>query len=289
MKRSVPLFLLVSFAVAGSLFVPVAPAAGSPPEDAGNGKAQAHARVGGQEIPIQVGSVIAQGRLIAQGANDRKDAASDETCRFDDRIGIGADIPDGASPLDIVSTVQPDCSVVITSITTMTTAAEPVPSGGAGAVIPSAPSVGLESVNPNYTLYGSTSQNAYLGWVKGIVQEQFGVTSTERYEEFRWLQSPSGVQRPHANDGYCYHSAFPGIWKISNCYYVTHDDAPGLVWKEGWGDYEYYPCPLCQGIGWRHYVVFDGYVGGWAYDCFLYGDLPPAWDHRCRGGRDRLQ
>lgn len=256
------------------------------------------ASVGGHVQAIEVGSVIARGQEIVQGGSQTSASGTEETCSFSDPISVGANVPDGGQPLEIVSRVQPDCSMVITSITPISAASEPLPSGSGGVVVPAAPETSSLIPDTTYVLEG-TGHRAYLGWVKGIVQEQFGITSTERYSEFRYLEDSAGrPQRPHAWDGYCYHSAFPGYWTIENCYYRHQDQAPAMQFLEAWGDYRYNSAPPPNPgfrFKWRHFLQFNGSTiwfggSGYQYSCALRNStgLPPSWDHRCRGGRDRI-
>jgi hypothetical protein len=269
-----------------------------------NPEAVALAVVGGNEFPVDVGSIVTTGDLVIPdaGTDAPTPADDDGVCVFDTPAGVKVEVPDGADPLEVVTSVQPDCSLAITSITPIDSRNHtPLPpTSGAGLVLPEAPEVSTTIPN-TYLPSVDINHRAYLGWVKGLVQEQFGITSTERYTEFRYLENSYGdPSNPHAHDGYCYHSGFPGDWEVTNCLYRHYDGAPAMQWKKAWGDYRYCSNENCYTWGnfyfrWRHNVEYNGGTSylqgsGYTYACRLENNsgLPPSWDHRCRGGRDRI-
>lgn len=283
-RRALVSGLAAALSLASSVVSPTQASAEEPEIDA-------YAIVDGDKFSVDVGDVIYQA------------TPHGDVCDIPGSITVGADAQGVDSAYVVGWTLDQQCQVIVDRIGTANAA-----EAGSRAARPTQatvqPGVYIGEVPGNLSLNPPlrTDCTPYLGWVKGVVLEQFGVTATERYTELRWLECGSpgnhSVQQPHASDGYCYHSGFPGWAPPERCTSSFYDQSPGLIWKEAFGRFEWYSpdCPygVCEPtVEYTQYVAFDtGPILPPSYfqkDCTLRnGSLPYFWDLRCYGKRELL-
>lgn len=127
------------------------------------------------------------------------------------------------------------------------------------------------------------AQHQHEQWAKHTVLEQFGVTATEVYIRMQYYQNTTDVWGARYDDGYCYHSAFPG-WTINSCTYwltstSTHQqiDITGTFHNSLGIDYKQH--------AWTQAWDDNSQVRRCYFD---WGSLPPLWSTDCQGGRNTV-
>lgn len=120
---------------------------------------------------------------------------------------------------------------------------------------------------------------------KYVMLEQFGVTATEIFLGWEFVQSSSliGVPAVHG-DSYCNHSLFPG-WNTTLCEQQAYKNTASYgqeVKADAWGDFysNFGPAYGMHTYGW-----VSNYGNSYKHACDLYwGSRPVAWDdNHCYG------
>jgi hypothetical protein len=130
--------------------------------------------------------------------------------------------------------------------------------------------------------YPAHKHNAFS---KYTILEQFGVTATEVFLGWEYMQDGNAVWAPaNHDDSYCYHSGFPG-WNTTLCEQQSYKMAPPgieIVHGDIYGDFysNFGPAYEMHSYG----EATNEWNSGYKYGCDLtFGSLPPLWSNRCSG------
>jgi hypothetical protein len=187
------------FILAGVAFLPNEVANAAPPP-------QAQAKIGGQWVPVTVGTVVAQGVL------------ADESCTFVPPLAL-----QGAAGIQVGLHVDGNCVASIDVVRAVPGPSSP-PAGVQTDPLPSLQSPDSGS-QESYSL--ATAVNHYM-WAKATVQEQFGVMSSEVYVEMKYTRDGGHLYNGNSPGYYDDTSSWP-CWTVTPEAYNWNPNGPSSV------------------------------------------------------------
>jgi hypothetical protein len=259
-------------------------------------KTGAFAIVNGTKTSIAPGQVVAQGVILGGGQGILPETV---LCSLPTEVQIGTNLPEGAISGDIVTSFNATCQLVVESVSIDASSAGPEslgvgradptsrhgPVSASPATVEPPPDGELNTDPPELENLGQgrveegTSAVAHRGWAKAIVQEQFGVTSTEVYVDMRYTRNGGRVyngRNPLYRD---YTSDWP-CWHVNPRSYSWWPDGPSNVYIHRRTHFDNCSAPHPDYTTGAKFVANPGPD----HICGITGNLPTFWDFRCRGG-----
>lgn len=122
----------------------------------------------------------------------------------------------------------------------------------------------------------------HKAFVRQTVYEHFNVKATETYIRHAYWQNRTQVWGNYYDEGYCYHSVYPG-WNTAQCYYWLGDNIPDAVRINIVGEYHHAFGIDYQDRAWARSRANNEFAYSCGFDHAF--NFPPDWWMDCNGGR----